>query len=87
MLDERPPQGPILPATADPQANLGTLVALVDESAEMEHHVSGEGLQLLWGYIWQVQPLQVKHILLVVSHLWECRGLYCRGCCARSWYS
>ena len=37
----------------------------------MEHHVSGEGLQLLGGHIWQLQPLQVKHILLVVGHLWE----------------
>lgn len=35
----------------------------------MKHHVPGKGLQLLRGHIRNLQPLQVKHVLLVVGHL------------------
>lgn len=44
-------------------------ISLINEPPEVENHVPGERLQFFWGHIWELQPLQVKYILLVVSHL------------------
>lgn len=48
---------------------LCALISLIDEPLEVEHHIPGERLQFFWGHVWELQPLQVKDILLVVSHL------------------
>lgn len=52
------------------RTHLCALVSLVYEPPEVKHHVPGEGLQLLRSHIRDLQPLQVKHVLLVVGHLW-----------------
>ena len=48
---------------------LQLVVSLVHYAFEMEGHVPGEGVQVLWGQLAPIQPLQVHNILLVVGHL------------------
>lgn len=62
----RPKPRPALPIR---QTHLPALIAIIYEPPEVKHHVPREGLQLLWGHVWNLQPLQVKHVLLVVGHL------------------
>lgn len=48
---------------------LQLVVSLVHQAFEMEGHVPGEGVQVLWGKLSPIQPLQIHNILLVVGHL------------------
>lgn len=48
---------------------LQLVVSLVHKAFEMEGHVPGEGVQVLWGKLSPIQPLQIHNILLVVGHL------------------
>lgn len=73
----RPEEGPRgVQTTVDPPpgvsegAHLRALIPLIQEPPEVKHHVPGESLQLLGRHVRELQPLQVKHILLVVGHLW-----------------
>lgn len=68
------PSPPVPQLQGHLQTHLLATVPLIHKPPELKCHVPGEGLQLLQGHAWDLQPLQVKQALLVVGHLGGHKG-------------
>lgn len=61
------------------QTHLPVFVSLIYEPLHVRQHVPRGGLQLLPGHVWNLQNLQVQHVLLVLGHLRAHMGRCCSG--------